>query len=175
MRPLSHQDTLVPWSCLSKNNAISAHSPTFFSVAFPPSCNMSLHGCWNVVDRKRGHANMHLIIPLRPRAMSRPGHALRLVEKTKKAYANSFIHMVIKLCDMKHIITFLILASQHRMPCFAYWFESWAQRSGCDCCATTWKLRRVKHSFLFFSTIDTLHKIMYMNLKYMNETIRETY
>ena len=84
MRPLSHQDTLVPWSCLSKNNAISAHSPTFFSVAFPPSCNMSLHGCWNVVDRKRGHANMHLIIPLRPRAMSRPGHALRLVEEKKR-------------------------------------------------------------------------------------------
>ena len=27
----------------------------------------------------------------------------------------------------------------------------------------------------FLSTIDTLHKIMYINLKYMNEIIKETY
>ena len=30
-------------------------------------------------------------------------------------------------------------------------------------------------SLLCFSTIDTLHKIMYMNLKYVNEIIEDTY
>ena len=67
MRRLSHQDTLVPWSC-SKKNTTSAHSSTSFSVASPPSCKLSLHGCRDVGDPKRAHANTQFIIPLRTRS-----------------------------------------------------------------------------------------------------------
>ena len=114
MRPLSHQDILVPCSCSSKPK--NGHSSTSFSVGIPRSCKLFLHGCRNVGDPKRAHASMHLIIPLRPRATTRPGHALRLVENKKKGgCANSFICTKTKLCNLKHIIKSYMLASQHKV------------------------------------------------------------
>ena len=72
-----------------------------------------------------------------------------------------------------------------------YWFESWAQRSGCSCCVTTsWKLRRVKpkfcsvkklllflckKSFVFLAKLDNIRTIIYMDLKFVKNIIEETF
>ena len=51
--------------------------------------------------RRRSKACARKHAPHHPRATTRPGHALRLVEK--KSCANTLIHTKTKLCDMKHI------------------------------------------------------------------------
>ena len=61
LRGLSQMNAMI---MQNKKNRTSAHSSTSFSVASPPSCKLSLHGCRDVGDPKRAHANTHFIIPL---------------------------------------------------------------------------------------------------------------